>query len=96
MLNVKCVIALLLLIKNLSIMHGFFPDIQSMLIKEGFAVQAEYLNKEIIPSVNEYSTSCTDCVIFHPSTTSAAINLLNLHIDNNNDSDVEIERQGLQ
>ena len=69
-----------------------FSDIQAILIKDGFAVQPEYPNKEIVPAVNEYSTSCTDCVIFHPSTTSATVNLLNLHTDDENSSDVEIEQ----
>ena len=71
-----------------------FSDIKSMLIRDGFAVEPEYPNKEIVPAVNEYSTSCTDCVIFHPSTASATINILNLHIDDEN-SDVEIEQPGL-
>lgn len=62
------------------------------MIKDGFAVQPKYPDKEIIPPVNEYSTSWTNCVIF---TTSVTINLLNLHINDDDDSDVETEQPGL-
>lgn len=71
-----------------------FSDIQSTLIRSRFGVEAEYPNKDIIPAVNEYSTSYTDCVIFHGNTTSTTLNLLNLHVED--DSNVEIEEPDLE
>ena len=60
-----------------------------MLVQIGFGVEPEYPNKDIMPAVNEYSTSYTDCVIFHGNTMSTTLNLLNLHMED--DCDVEID-----
>lgn len=77
--------------KELQYNSWIFEDIKSKLRCSGFAVQPEYPNKNIIPPVNKYSTSFTDCAIFHPQTTSTTITLLNVSIDEgNSESDLDI------
>lgn len=67
-----------------------FQEVRGKLIGDAFAVQPEFDNKSVIPAVNEYSTSTTDCVVFHPNSVTTTLNLLNLHIEEN-ESDVDID-----
>ena len=67
-----------------------FEEVRDKLLGDAFAVQPEFDNKSIIPAVNEYSTSSTDCIVFHPNSVTTTLNLLNLHIEENK-SDVDID-----
>ena len=64
----------------------------------GFHVEANQLNRAIVPSVCEYSNSICDCVIYHPNTlfkTNIDALAIVIHDDsserNSSDSDMNIE-----
>jgi len=51
--------------KEVQFNDWIFNYIHPVLVKTGFTVEADIVNKDIIPNVNEYSTSKPDCLIYH-------------------------------
>ena len=45
-----------------------FKQMEMQLRRYGFIVEEDKINKQIIPSVCEFSTSKPDCIIYHPNT----------------------------
>ena len=45
-----------------------FKQVEVQLRRHGFVVEEDKINKRIIPSVCEFSTSKPDCLIYHPNT----------------------------
>jgi len=51
--------------KEVQFNDWFFNYIHPSLVKKGFIVEPDVENKDIIPNINEYSTSKPDCLIYH-------------------------------
>ena len=51
--------------KEVQFKDWIFNYIHPVLVKKGFTVETDIVNKDIIPNVNEYSTSKPDCLIYH-------------------------------
>ena len=84
--------------KELQFNSWLFDGMKTDLKPRGFHVEANRLNRAIVPSVCEYSNSICDCVIYHPNTlfkTNIDALAIVIHDDsserNSSDSDMNIE-----
>ena len=66
--------------KEVEFNDWLFTHLHKLLVNHGFIVESEKVNKDVIPNVNEYSTSKPDCLIYHTSSVSENVSGMNVHI----------------
>ena len=82
----------LLLDKEIQFNSWLFHMIDKELQPHGFTVEPSRVNKQIHPNCCEFSTSISDCVIFHPNTLFTSVSTAALTIIIHDDSAVEDTR----